>query len=105
METLLDDTAADVDPRGIFNAAPRELTRIIALDQAVDLIRTTVDVVEQQIGLVMPRSDRLPLATAILHYSREIAFVADNDIAECVTAETDNSHRRIFYLNIRMVDV
>ncbi len=73
---FVDDTAADVDPRGIFNAAPRELTRIIALDQAVDLIRTTVDVVEQQIGLVMPRSDRPPLATAILHYSREIAFAS-----------------------------
>lgn len=71
-----DDTAGDVDPGSVFNVAPRELTRKVTLDQAVDLIRTTVDVVEEQIGLLMPRNDRTPLSTAILHYSREIAFAS-----------------------------
>ncbi len=71
-----DDTAGDVDPGSVFNVAPRELTRKVTLDQAVDLIRTTVYVVEQQIGELMPRNDRVPLSTAILHYSREIAFAS-----------------------------
>lgn len=71
-----DHSEADMDPGSIFNVAPRSLTRKITLHQAVDLIRTTVEVVETQIGLLMPRSDRIPLQTAILHYSREIAFAS-----------------------------
>lgn len=66
----------DLDPGQIFNAAPRSLTRKISLNQAVDLIRTTIEVVETQIGLLMPRGDRQTLQTAILHYSREIAFAS-----------------------------
>lgn len=71
-----DDDAAAVDPAAIFNVAPRSLTRKINLNQAVDLIRTTIEVVETQIGLLMPRGDRPVLQTAILHYSREVAFAS-----------------------------
>ncbi|WP_425546700.1 PucR family transcriptional regulator [Brooklawnia cerclae] len=71
-----DDTDSEVGPGSIFNVAPRALTRKVTLHQTVDLIRTTIDVVEAQIGLLMPRGDRPALQTAILHYSREIAFAS-----------------------------
>lgn len=70
------DSDPDVDPGSIFNAAPRSLTRKISLNQAVDLIRTTIDVVETQIDQLMGRNDRPILHNAILHYSREIAFAS-----------------------------
>ena len=76
VDWFADDAESDLDPARIFNVAPRSLTRKINLHQTVDLIRTTIDVVEAQIGQLMPRGDRAVLQTAILHYSREIAFAA-----------------------------
>ena len=72
---------ASPDPRApstadIFGSAPRELTRRISLYQTVELVRTTIDVVESQIDEVMPRSDRPILHAAIVQYSREVAFSA-----------------------------
>lgn len=63
-------------PADIFDSAPRTLTRRITLQQTVELVRTTIEVVEQQIGLLLPRGDRSVLQTAIVHYSREVAFAA-----------------------------
>lgn len=60
----------------VFGTAPRELTRKISLYQTVELVRTTIDVVEHQIDELMPRADRPVLHAAILHYSREVAFSA-----------------------------
>lgn len=65
-----------VVPAAMFDAAPRTLTRKISLRQTVDLVRTTVGVVEEQIQVAMPRTDRQVLSTAIIHYSREVAFAA-----------------------------
>ncbi|HEU5486448.1 MAG TPA: helix-turn-helix domain-containing protein [Microlunatus sp.] len=69
------------DPSGpttsdVFGSAPRELARRISLHQTVELVRTTIDVVETQIDEVMPRADRAVLHTAIVAYSREVAFAA-----------------------------
>ncbi len=63
-------------PENIFAAAPRALTRSLSLHQTVDLIRTTIETVERHITTGMPRGDRPTLQTAMLHYSREIAFGA-----------------------------
>lgn len=71
-----DTGATPEDPVAVFNVAPRSMARTVSLGQAVDLIRTTVEVVEQQIELLMSRSDRQVMQTAILHYSREIAFAS-----------------------------
>ena len=60
----------------IFGSAPRELARRISLYQTVELVRTTIDVVESQIDQVMPRADRPILHAAIVAYSREVAFAA-----------------------------
>ena len=71
---------ADPDPRDptsdVFGSAPRELARKITLHQTVELVRTTIDVVEAQIDQVMPKGDRPILHAAIVQYSREVAFAA-----------------------------
>ena len=60
----------------MFGSAPRELARRISLYQTVELVRTTIDVVESQIDEVMPKADRPILHAAIVQYSREVAFSA-----------------------------
>jgi DNA-binding PucR family transcriptional regulator len=72
---------ANPDPRGpttseVFSSAPRELTRKISLHQTVELVRTTIDVVEAEIDELMPKGDRPVLHAAIVQYSREVAFAA-----------------------------
>ena len=69
-------TSSAEEQRNIFAAAPRSLTTRLALQQTVDLIRTTVETVEQQINTQLPRSDRQVLTLAVLQYSRETAFDA-----------------------------
>lgn len=60
----------------VFGTAPRELARAISLQQTVDLVRTTIEVVESHIDDIAPPEDRAELREAILLYSREIAFAA-----------------------------
>jgi DNA-binding PucR family transcriptional regulator len=60
----------------VFGSAPRELARKISLYQTVELVRTTIEVVENQIDQLMPRGDRPILHAAIDQYSREVAFSA-----------------------------
>ncbi len=72
---LADETDEPVSPTGLFDAAPREVMRYISLQQTVELVRTTVEVVEQHLQQ-MPRGDRAVLSTAILYFSREVAFGA-----------------------------
>nr|WP_294695040.1 helix-turn-helix domain-containing protein [uncultured Friedmanniella sp.] len=72
---------ADPEPTGpvtseVFGSAPRELARRISLFQTVELVRTTIEVVEDQIDEVMPKADRPILHAAIVQYSREVAFSA-----------------------------
>jgi len=66
------------DPKGVpwiaadvFGAAPRELLRSVSLTQTLQLIKTTVEVIEERI-----KSDDAVLREAILLYSREVAFAA-----------------------------
>jgi hypothetical protein len=60
----------------VFGIAPRELARRISLAQTVELVKTTIEVVETQIDEVMPKTDRPILHSAIVQYSREVAFSA-----------------------------
>ncbi|MFT4228621.1 PucR family transcriptional regulator [Micropruina sp.] len=68
------DDGRDVNPAEVFDAAPRTLMRRITLHQSVDLIRTTIDTVENQLDRLVPRGDRSGVYLAIMQYSREIAF-------------------------------
>jgi hypothetical protein len=60
----------------VFGAAPRELVRVVALKQTVDLIKVTVDVVEDRVGSVAEPGDEDALHLAVLQYSREVAFAS-----------------------------
>ncbi|MFT3970149.1 MAG: helix-turn-helix domain-containing protein [Micropruina sp.] len=68
------DDGRDVNASEVFDAAPRTLLRRITLHQSVDLIRTTIDTVEEQLERLVPRGDRAGVYLAIMQYSREIAF-------------------------------
>jgi hypothetical protein len=60
----------------IFDAAPRTLARSISLTQAVQLIKVTIDVVEEQVPSLALPADRAAVADAVLRFSREVAFSA-----------------------------
>lgn len=58
----------------VFGAAPRELVRAVALKQTVDLIKVTVEVMEEHVGSVAEPGDEEALHLAVLQFSREVAF-------------------------------
>ena len=58
----------------VFGAAPRELVRVVALKQTVDLIQVTVDVLEDHVSSVAEPGDEDALHLAVLQFSREVAF-------------------------------
>ncbi|MCW2703906.1 MAG: putative transcriptional regulator, PucR family, partial [Blastococcus sp.] len=58
----------------VFGAAPRELVRVVALKQTVDLIKIVVDVLEDHVALVAEPGDEDALHVAVLQFSREVAF-------------------------------
>jgi len=60
----------------VFGTAPRELARAVSLQQAVEMVRVIIDVVETQVdGLAAPGGEA-ELREAVLRYTREIAFGA-----------------------------
>ncbi|TXK17447.1 CdaR family transcriptional regulator [Homoserinibacter sp. GY 40078] len=65
----------------VFGAAPRELLRSVSLQQTLQLIRVTVEVVEDRV-----RDAGDDLREAILLYSREIAFAAADVYARAAEA-------------------
>jgi hypothetical protein len=60
----------------VFGTAPRELTRSISLVQTLDLVRSVVDVVEDDVAQLAAPGDEQSLREAVLRYSREVAFAA-----------------------------
>ncbi|NYD66058.1 PucR family transcriptional regulator [Agromyces atrinae] len=65
----------------VFGAAPRELLRSVSLQQTLQLIRVTVEVVEDRV-----KDGSESLREAILLYSREIAFAAADVYARAAEA-------------------
>ena len=60
----------------IFGGAPRELVRAITMRQTVDLVRTTIEVVEELVDDLAAPGDAETLREAVLRYGREIAFAS-----------------------------
>jgi hypothetical protein len=60
----------------VFAAAPRALARSITLTQTVALIKVTIDVAEAEVSALAADGEEEALLTAILKFSREIAFSA-----------------------------
>jgi hypothetical protein len=58
----------------VFGTAPRELARAVTLQQAVEMVRVIVDVVEAQVDELAAPGGEAELREAVLRYTREIAF-------------------------------
>jgi hypothetical protein len=60
----------------IFDAAPRTLARSISLQQTVQLISVTIEVVEEQVPTLAAEGEEQAVSDAMLRFSREVAFSA-----------------------------
>jgi hypothetical protein len=60
----------------VFGTAPRELTRSVSLHQTLEMVRTMVDVVEEDVNDLAAAGDEQHLREAVLRYSRDVAFAA-----------------------------
>ncbi|MGH3343291.1 MAG: PucR family transcriptional regulator, partial [Carbonactinosporaceae bacterium] len=70
----------------VFGTAPRELARTVTLQQTVELVRVTIEVVEERIEQLAAAGDEQALREAVLLYSREIAFAAAQVYAQAAEA-------------------
>lgn len=70
----------------VFGTAPRELTRAVTLQQTVEMVRVTIEVVEERIESLVRTPDAPALREAILRYSREVAFAAADVYARAAEA-------------------
>lgn len=70
----------------VFGTAPRELTRAITLRQTVEMVRTTIEVMEAAIEEVAAPGDESVLREALLVYAREIAFATAQVYAQAAEA-------------------
>lgn len=74
--TWFADPDASAQGLDIFGSAPKALARHVTLHQTVELVRTTIEIVELKLQELLPRGDRPVAQAAILAYSREVAFAA-----------------------------
>ncbi len=58
----------------VFGAAPRALTGVISLQQTVDLVKLSLEVVETSIDAIVDPADAVDVHGAVLRYAREVAF-------------------------------
>jgi hypothetical protein len=58
----------------VFGAAPRALAGVINLQQTVDLVRLSIEVVEANVEELLDPADAAEVRAAVLRYAREVAF-------------------------------
>ena len=61
----------------VFGAAPRALTGVVSLHQTVEMVRLTIEVVEENVGTAVGGDDEEAARTvreAVVRYAREVAF-------------------------------
>jgi hypothetical protein len=58
----------------VFGVAPRALTGVITLQQTVDLVKLSIEVVESNVGDLLAPADADAVRRAISRYAREVAF-------------------------------
>ncbi len=58
----------------VFGAAPRALAGAISLQQTVDLVRLSIEVVESNVDDLMEEEDARSVHASVLRYAREVAF-------------------------------
>ncbi|WP_309649789.1 helix-turn-helix domain-containing protein [Nocardioides sp.] len=70
----------------IFGAAPRALAGVITLQQTVDLVRLSIEVVETNIDGLLDPEDAPAVHAAVLRYAREVAFATAEVYAKAAEA-------------------
>jgi DNA-binding PucR family transcriptional regulator len=70
----------------VFGTAPRELARTVSLQQTVEMVRITIDVVEAAAHTVAAPGGEAELREAVLVYAREVAFAAAQVYAQAAEA-------------------
>jgi PucR C-terminal helix-turn-helix domain/GGDEF-like domain len=60
----------------VFGTAPQALTRVVTLQQTVEMVRMAFDVVEEQVGAIVEPDDVPSTREAVTRYAREVAFSA-----------------------------
>lgn len=71
-----DPTARPAVTVDVFGTAPRELAGLVSLQQTVEMVRTTIAVVEDEAERLAAPRDAQHLREAVMFFSREIAFAA-----------------------------
>jgi DNA-binding PucR family transcriptional regulator len=69
-------------PPDVFGTAPRELVRSVSLGATLEMVRTVIEIVEEQVTALAAPGDEDVLREAVLRYSREVAFAAAHVYAE-----------------------
>ena len=70
----------------VFGTAPRELTRSVSLSQTLQLVRTIVAVVEDNVDVLALPGQEQSVREGVLRYSREVAFAAAEVYAQAAEA-------------------
>lgn len=81
-----DPEAARASALDVFSSAPRELAGAITLEQTVEMVRCTVDLLEQALPEVAGPDAAEGVRDAVLSYSREIAFATAEIYARAAEA-------------------
>jgi hypothetical protein len=81
-----DPDGARASAQDVFSAAPRELAGAITLEQTVEMVRYTVDLLEQALPEIAGPDDAPDVRNAVLSYSREIAFATAEVYARAAEA-------------------
>ncbi|HSE08293.1 MAG TPA: helix-turn-helix domain-containing protein [Nocardioidaceae bacterium] len=58
----------------VFGAAPRALTGVVSLHQTVEMVRLSIEVVEDNLPAAVGEDDAPSVHEAVIRYAREVAF-------------------------------
>ena len=58
----------------VFGVAPQALAGVVSLHQTVEMVRLTIEVVEENVAAAVGEADAAPVRDAIVRYAREVAF-------------------------------
>ncbi|QNN53276.1 PucR family transcriptional regulator [Nocardioides mesophilus] len=70
----------------VFGAAPRALTGVVSLHQTVEMVRLTIEVVEENVVEAVGEEDAAAVREAVVRYAREVAFATAEVYARAAEA-------------------